>query len=101
MTLTPEMMKHISDKTDTREQTIAKAYALGINDGYDLSRHTRDWEDDKALKSAHKTIEEQNKFMAQLTKLVYEHKFQDARTLCLDYGWCISCYTYTCYGDCG
>lgn len=101
MKMTLEMLKHIIDKTDTRDQLIEKAYALGIDAGHNVSRHTSQWDEHKALSSATKTIAQQEKFMAQLSQLVFEHKSLDARMLCLDHGWCINCYTYTCHGDCG
>ncbi len=101
MTMTPEMMDHISSATCTATQKIEKAYALGIDAGHNASRHTSQWDEHKALSSATKTIEQQEQFMAQLSKCVFEHKSLDARMLCLDHGWCINCYTYTCHGDCG
>ena len=100
MTMTPEMMEHISSATCTATQKIEKAYALGVDAGNSISKHTAHWDQDNALKSALKTVKQQEEFMAQLSKLVYEHKSPDAIALCLDYGWCIGCYTYSCYGDC-
>lgn len=101
MTLKPEMIDHIMGTAKSRSEVIEKAYALGIEAGHNVSLHTQEWNDTKLLKSAITTIEQQNKFMAQLSQLVFEHKSLDARMLCLDHGWCINCYTYTCHGDCG
>ena len=99
--LTQEMIDHILDTTNTAGEVIEKAFALGIDAGRDISRHAKGWENDKALRATFTTIKQQEKFMAQLSQLVFEHKSLDARMLCLDHGWCINCYTYTCHGDCG
>ena len=98
MKMTQEMMEHISSATWNAAKRMEEAYALGINDGHSSQRDEHNAE---ALSSARNTIKQQDLFATQLSKLVFDHKSLDARMLCLDHGWCINCYTYTCHGDCG